>query len=878
MLVALRRVGWSAPSISSKRRRRPYSGIFAAAGAALILGSAPAHGSALSSGLELIENNYLFASELDGPRLLRNALSYLEARLPEVRVLDAKDGGHVLVAGPCRLRLEAPPGEHVTDLEPALRKAESLIDDCISERPADLPPTEALLLNGVLSGLDPYSLVFDADGKMEHTIQFEGALAGIGARIGIRDDKLTLVNVYAGSPAARAGLIDGDVVGRIDGASTTNLPVNDAVAHIRGEIGSTVRLEIERNGTEDPFTVAVSRDLVTIPSVEVSRLPHGIVYAAISHFSQTTPWDFRSHVEAAVSAGGVKGIIIDLRANSGGSMLGSAAIADLFLDEGVLITTAGRNGSRVPGLTAEIRATPDTPFGDYPLAILTSPRTASGSELLAASLRTHDRAILVGERTFGKGTVQKTYALENDCSLKMTVGNFLPNGLAIPGGGLAPDVQFRSFTFTKHALALPDDRESSELPFWLRTPPWLTSAVIEPRAELTYATKGDGEDGLAEPSATDPVVDFSASMLTRFGSTSVEHMLSDASGWLVEQRAEADAELESTLAAQGIDWVKPTAVATVKGVFSPSLRIRVAPKGGTLVAGQEGKLAVTVTNTGSTDLYRVQGRLTSEARFLDGYGLLFGHLGAGETRKWDLDVEPPAAVRTSRYPVRVALRGEHGPLIESGAMYLAVDGAAQPRLAHRVAVLPGTEPGTLRLRVEVRNLGEGAAEGVRAFLKHPDTDAVELVQGTAKLERLEPGQTQNLELEARMVESEKTPVTLVLVLAEDKFRTFFETKVELTPRAAFGAWDEAPRIRISRLVREAGDGAYKVIAEAVDDKGLTTVWCTVGNKKIDYIDAHDEPKRKLHVDLPWHPSADAQRVEIIATDSDGMTTTYVTDL
>src|SRR6185436_13472603 len=108
------------------RRRRPRSGIFAAAGAALVLGSIPAYGSALSSGLELIENNYLFVSELDGPRLLSNALSYLEARLPEVRVLDAQDGGHVLVAGPCRLRLEAPPGEHVTDLEPALRKAESL--------------------------------------------------------------------------------------------------------------------------------------------------------------------------------------------------------------------------------------------------------------------------------------------------------------------------------------------------------------------------------------------------------------------------------------------------------------------------------------------------------------------------------------------------------------------------------------------------------------------------------------------------------------------------------------------------------------------------------------------------------------------------------
>jgi hypothetical protein len=331
-------------------------------------------------------------------------------------------------------------------------------------------------------------------------------------------------------------------------------------------------------------------------------------------------------------------------------------------------------------------------------------------------LRTHDRAILVGERTFGKGTVQKTYALENDCSLKMTVGNFLPNGLAIPGGGLAPDVQFRSFTFTKHALALPDDRESSELPFWLRTPPWLTSAVIEPRAELTYATKGDGEDGLAEPSATDPVVDFSTQMLTRFGSTSVEHMLSDASGWLVEQRAEADAELEGTLAAQGSIGSSrrpsPRSKVFLPVAAHPRRRQRRNAR-----CRPGGKLAVTVTNTGSTDLYRVQGRLTSEARFLDGYGLLFGHLAAGETANG-----PRRRAARGRANVAVSgpgrLRGEHGPLIESGAMYLAVDGAAQPRLAHRVAVLPGTEPGTLRLRVEVRNLGEGAQ---RAYARSSST-------------------------------------------------------------------------------------------------------------------------------------------------------------
>jgi len=285
-----------------------------------------------------------------------------------------------MVAGPCRLRLELPPKASVHDLEPLLANAATLVDECTTDRPNGLPPTESLLLNGVLSGLDPYSTVFDAAGKEEHTIQFQGSLAGIGARIGVRKEKLTLLTVYPKSPAATAGLKDGDVVRRIDGASTTNLPVNDAVQRIRGEVGSVVRLEIERGNGSDTLTVPVTRGLVVIPSVEARRLDNGIVYAAISHFSQTTPSDFRAHVAKLVGTGGVRGVIIDLRANSGGSMLGSAAIADMFLDEGILITTSGRNGARVAGLTPEIRATSDTPFRGLSAAVLTSPRTASGSE------------------------------------------------------------------------------------------------------------------------------------------------------------------------------------------------------------------------------------------------------------------------------------------------------------------------------------------------------------------------------------------------------------------------------------------------------------------------------------------------------------------
>ena len=156
-------------------------------------------------------------------------------------------------------------------------------------------------------------------------------------------------------------------------------------------------------------------------------------------------------------------MIIDVRANSGGSMLGSSSIADEFLDEGLLISTAGRHGKSVSGLTEEVVAKAGSPFREAPVVILTSPRTASGSELMAASLRNHGRAIFIGQKSFGKGTVQKTYSLGAEDALKLTVGNFLPMGLAHPrrrSGSRRRDtlVLLERSRPTHPAAARPDER------------------------------------------------------------------------------------------------------------------------------------------------------------------------------------------------------------------------------------------------------------------------------------------------------------------------------------------------------------------------------------------------------------------------------------
>ena len=858
-------------------RARVSVAVFAAVALWGGLAAAPVSASVLTSGLQLIERNYLFASELDAQRLLADSLRYVELRVPEARLVTAGPNAHVLIVGSCRLRLEAPPGASIVDLEPALRHAAALIDDCVEDRPEGLPPTESLLVTGVLSGLDPYSTVFDAERKTEHTIQFQGKLAGIGARIGIRDDRLTLITVYPGSPAARAGLRDDDVVRRIDGESTVNMPVSDAVQRIRGEVGSTVRLRIARTDEPNAIPVSVTRGLVTIPSVTARRMDSGILYAEISHFSQTTPVDFRRRVGELISEGDTNGIVIDLRQNSGGSMLGSSAIGDLFLDDGLLITTAGRNGSMVSGLTAEIRATPDTPFRDLSVAILTSPRTASGSELLAASLRNHDRAILIGERTFGKGTVQKTYGLTPDSSLKMTVGHFLPNGLSIPGGGLAPDIEIRRFVFAEDGVLVPPARDAEELPFWLRTPEWLTASSLRPHAVITLV---DLEAKDEEESARgDAVVDIAASLLARYGSRSAGRTLGAAAEWLGTRGRDADVGLLSAFGQHEVDWRSPTSIQALAGSLGPSLEVSIASANGTMVAGEEATLLVTAKNTGRSALFRVHGSLVSEARFLDGRGVLFGRIEPGGSHTWPVRFTPPSSLRTSRVKVAVALENDRDPIALSAPIYLAVQAAPRPRLAHRVSVVSAETPGTLDIRLDVRNDGDGPAEDVRAFLRHPEDDTVELVTATGKIESLAAGETATLELSARLLKStEKTP-ELALVLSESAFRTFYESKVELDDARGSAddvGWHEAPDIRIRRMI--AGDHGYRLVAEAADSGGLATFWGRIDGHKIDYIDAREQPQRRLLLDVPWNPTADLQRLEIVATDSEGLTTSYVTDL
>lgn len=826
-----------------------------------------AAGPVLTNGIRLIERHYLFDDQLEPGRLLGETLEYLESRLDTVQATETAYGGYVLSASGCELHLETRPGQELTALIEPLEHAAALLEDCAGPLPKDTPGPDSLLLAGILSGLDPYSSILNLQRKTEHSIQFSGKLAGIGARIGIRDNRLVLIKVYKVAPAWKAGLRDGDFVVRIDGLSATNIQVSDAVQRIRGPVGTKVQITVQREDEPEPIPIMVTRDVVRIPSVEAEMLEGGVVHARITHFSQTTPKDFSERVGEFAEEGQLSGVVIDLRGNSGGSMLGSSAIGDLFLDTGVLITTAGRNGKRVSGLMPIIEAGTDTPFSLLPVIFLTSPRTASGSELLAAGVRSNGRALIIGEPTYGKGTVQKTYSLTRDTSIKMTVGRFLPNGEVLPGGGLTPDVELRTYHISEDGVRSPAVADDEELPFWLQSPSWLPQPQQFDHLTLTYVQDSSQDQN-------DHTLELARLMIVQHGSTSATLMLDNAREFLDTIKQSSIAEVETAMEGLGLDWSSSAEVNSDTSHETVSLRLDI--EGEPLRAGVEGKLAFVLTNTGTRTLQRVGGMLDSNGFWLDKRSLLFGRLEPGGQRRWEIPVKPPARTRTGRIKASVTIIEGQRKIAEFGPLLIGVSNNGRPRLAFRSSLsTEAQDQGAMNIVVEVENRGDSAAKNVRVLLRNPLSSVYEIVMGTGTTEVLEPGGRKSFPLTVRMTESYATIPQVELVVSESSTFTVLETTLDIATTRGFSSWREPPQINIVHIPPTANGDGRRLLAQVTDDRGLVTVITRIDGKKTDLLETRGRPSRVIDLPLGWEPRGKLHLIEITATDTDGLTTNYV---
>ena len=327
-------------------------------------------------------------------------------------------------------------------LDDELLKNISLLSEVlahIQQNHLDSPDSEPLMygaIRGMLRTLDPYSQFFPPENYTEFRTESRGTYGGLGMEIGIRDDRLTIVAPFKGTPADKAGLLSGDIISQIEGKATTNMTTTDAVELLRGEPGTQVTITVVRDGEPRPLDVTLTRDVIQFPSVEFKVLKEDIGYIRINQFRDNTANDVDKAFETFKQKE-IVGLILDLRSNPGGLLRSAVDVASDFLEPGQLVVyTKGK----IP--TEEYSAEKGKQQKGYPLIVLVNGGSASASEIVAGAIKDHGRGLVMGEKTFGKASVQQVFPLSSGAAVKLTVAHYYsPNGVDIHKIGIVPDIE-----------------------------------------------------------------------------------------------------------------------------------------------------------------------------------------------------------------------------------------------------------------------------------------------------------------------------------------------------------------------------------------------------------------------------------------------------
>ncbi len=716
---------------------------------------------------------------------------------------------------------------------------------------ADLPNT---ILTGASKALDRYSRVLAGEKLEDFDTQLSGTLVGIGATLGSDESRLTVRELTHGGPAEGGGLRVGDVIERIDGVSTVNMPVSEASRRVRGAVDTTVALDVLREsravngpGRTERLSIKLTRANIVVSNVTSAVLPGDVAYLAIDHVSQKTVYNLRRAMADLSAIGALsRGIVLDLRGNTGGSMKESAGVVDQFVKSGLLLLTVGRHGAPVENLTSRIDAHDGDDEPNVPLVVLVDERTASGAEIISGGLLEHARAVLVGQRTFGKGQVQKIYDLDPSQRFKITVAEYvLANDRHVIGNGIIPDVTVGDISLGAHGARYGAgwnlDRESVA---------W-DDVLPNVHEGTDWRDRQSPEVDLAKELARRAVL--SAKDGTR------EQTLIALRAAAADLRADQLAHLTDAYAAHDIDWSPadapgpvPEATATVDVSPDPTDANRRI-------------VHVSVTNQGKSALRRTLVRLTCPT-FLpwDDLVVPIGLMGPGATGEGSVKIELGPGLRPREDLVGIELRADGRPALALPEQAVTAASAPTPRLVAR-ARLTGT--GTERsAHVTVRNLDDVGLNLVEASFVWTDNASIELIDRARSVPTIAPRAEASFDLGVRVLGMAPPALPLELRLDAAGYNTVLDWDMPV-PTNGQDVVLQAPHIDTSAHATSAPVGAYTLPVTITDDRDVTSVVVIANGHKVLY-----DPGGVANMALraPMRLDTGSNRILVRAVDDQGL--------
>ncbi|MCP4809702.1 MAG: PDZ domain-containing protein [Proteobacteria bacterium] len=781
----------------------------------LALASVPARADApdlYSDALSRIDSLYLDRGDLLTPQVFAAAAQQLEIDVEWLMV--SRDGSTVTLALGDGQELGQVTVAGWNSLGRSLRELEALVVSADRPLEPDLD-LRVVLLSGVTDALDRHSRLLYGERLQAFDKRLKGTFYGIGARIGKTNGALILEEVFPSDPADQAGLESGDVLLRIDGESTVGMTVTDAVARITGPKASQVELDVRRDvdGELAELTFVVPRQEIKEPNVEWKALGDGFGYIRIDHFSELTEsYLSRALIELDADDALRRGLVIDLRDNTGGSMMQSANSADAFVKGGDLVHTVGRDGGKVNGLVAHIWAADDIDEPDVPIVVLQNHRTASGSEILAGSLRELDRGVLIGTRTYGKGTVQKLYTLEPGVRLKLTVAEYLlAGGLSIHDlGGIPADLPVGEVQFGEGGVAMRDDRVDDGGP--------------EP---LLFVDEHFGwREGEAPPERDDVWLDLAVRVLALSRGSDRGSVL-EAAGQVRELvRAEEEQRLIATYAARDIDWAPASGIGE-----APQVEVELVEQQ-PLVSGKDAELRVEVTNLGDEPLHRVLVRLDSDDKTFNRMVLPVGVIGPARSGTGSATVRIRPGLMAREAVISATVESDGRPDVGGFVFQKGYAGSPPPEVELDIALVKH-ESGDYA-RVELTNLSEHALAGLLLRFEYPESAGVVLTDEGAAVPSVGPDQSRIGHLGLDLSGAAEGPVPLHVIVDESRFGEITEWALEV-PQDGSTVRLRAPAVKLDAPTT-APVGVLALSATVSDEQGLDHVTAWGAGDKLLYQD------------------------------------------